>query len=132
MLKTRCLARRRITAPFSLERISSGARSRLKPRAEEKPWWGDERRERRWVRISEVVERRRMRALEIQKIVRIVLSVSGEVVSRPDVGDANRSRMVGSDDGGRILLTIRATWWRIATRTEGMSSMSARRTSSLR
>lgn len=109
MLKTRCLARRRSTAPFSLERISSGARSRLKPRAEERPWWGDERRERRWVRISEVCERRRMRALEIQKIVRMVLSVRGEVVRRPDVVDSRRSKTVGRDDGGRILLTMRAT-----------------------
>ena len=109
MLKTRCLARRRITAPFSLERISSGARRRLKPRAEERPCWGDERRERRWVRISEVFERRRMSALEIQKIVRMVLSFSGEVVRRPDAGDSKRSKTVGSDDAGRILLTMRAT-----------------------
>ena len=31
-------------APFSLERISSAARSREKPRAEERPWDGDEMR----------------------------------------------------------------------------------------
>lgn len=52
--KTRCLDRRRIAAPFSLDRISSGLRRRAKPRAEGRPCVGDERRVRRCVRIWEV------------------------------------------------------------------------------
>lgn len=73
-----------------------------------------------------------MRALEIQKIVRMVLDVRGEEVRRPNVGASKRSRTAGSEEGGRILLTMRAIWRRMARRIEGISSASARRMSSLR
>ena len=119
-------------APFSFERISSGARRRAKPRAEERPWEGEEMRLRRWVRISETLARRRMSALEIQKVVRMGFSVSGVVGCRPDESPSKRSRIVGREEGGRILLTMRAIWRRMARRMVGDSSMELRRINSLR
>ena len=121
-----------MVAPFSFERISSGARRREKPRAEGRPWDGDERRFRRWVRISETFARRRIRALEIQKMVRMALSASGVVEWRPDESAFRRSRIMGREEGGRILLTMRAIWRRTARRTDGTSSIEPRRINSLR
>lgn len=132
IVKTRCLARRRMVAPFSFERISSGARRREKPRAEGRPWDRDERRFRRWVRISETLARRRIRALEIQKMVRMALSASGVVEWRPDESAFRRSRIMGREEGGRILLTMRAIWRRTARRTDATSSIEPRRINSLR
>ncbi len=59
-----------MVTPFSFVKTSSGASSKLKPRAETEPYDGWLRSFRSWSRILSVLMRRRMRALAIQKITR--------------------------------------------------------------
>ena len=77
-MKTRCLQRRRMFAPLVGERTSSSLRRMAKPReavvlvTSE----GEERRERRDVRMVVVLgTRRRTRALESQKVVLMACAV---------------------------------------------------------
>ena len=73
-----------------------------------------------------------MRALEIQKMVRMALSTGNVVGWRPGERVSRISRIMGREEAGRILLTTRAIWRRMARRTEGTSSMEPRRVNSLR
>ena len=85
MLKTFCLARRRMLAPFSLDMISSGARRRPKPRALARPHEGSESRDSRRERTSSVCARRRMRPLASQKATRTAFSESVVVSCSPEM-----------------------------------------------
>ena len=67
-----------------------------------------------------------MRALEIQKVSRMTLSVIDVSAMKGSTVVSRRSSTEGRDDVGRILLIMRAIWRRIARRTEGIPSVNAR------
>ena len=73
-----------------------------------------------------------MRALEIQKMVRMALSTGDVVDWRPGERLSRMFRIIGREEGGRILLIMRAIWRSMARRTDGTSSIKPRRISSLR
>ncbi len=98
-----------MVAPFSLERISSGARSRLKPRALERAHVGFARRLRRCSSTSVVFASRRISPLAIQKTTCIALSENCSISSKPmeDFHSLPVERTTSS--GCTNLLTIKAS-----------------------
>ncbi len=130
MLKTFCLASRRMVALFSLERISSGARRRLKPRALERPQVGFESSVKRCSSTSVVFASRRIRPFAIQKTTRIAFSESFSVSSK-SVANFHRlpvARRVSS--GCMNLLTIKASCRKMLNFIAGLFSVRASRMSS--
>lgn len=121
-----------MVAPFSLERISSGPRRRLKPRALGRPQVRFERRLRRRSSTSEVFARRRSRPFAIQKSTRIALS---EYFSASSILMDEFHKVpaeISTSSACRNLLTIKASCLEMLSLITGIVSARFSRMSSSR